>query len=396
MTTSTPSTHRWQHQGSAWVLQLVGDWSGSAALALQGPPAVAGVAGGSAQAVCVDGQGLSAWDTALTAALCEVLSPFARQGARLDLQGLPHEVRAVLELALRSAAGSNVATSLPTVNAGPALPGTRPGARPTLLAVWGEQVAISGQRALTTVGFFGEVLMALARLLRWRGGVSGLRPRELWRQVDLAGPLSVPIVGLTCFLIGMMLAYMGGAQLDRLGAQRYIADIVTVGMVRELAGLMTGVILAGRIGSAYAAQLATMKAGEEIDALRALGLDPIDHLVLPRVLALVMVAPLVWAYGALVGVLAGLVPTALVYGVPPREYLHQALSALTWTHLWIGVFKCSLYAALLALAGCREGLHAGRNAQAVGEATTTAVVKGLVWIIAAACGSTVVFQSLGL
>jgi phospholipid/cholesterol/gamma-HCH transport system permease protein len=142
--------------------------------------------------------------------------------------------------------------------------------------------------------------------------------------------------------------------------------------------------------------LATMKTGEEIDALRAWGVDPIDHLVLPRVLALLLVAPLVWAYGALVGVLAGVVPTSWVYGVPPVEYLNQALSALTWTHLWVGLFKCVVYAALLGLAGCREGLHAGRNAQAVGEATTRAVVKGLVWIIAAACFSTVVLQSLGL
>jgi hypothetical protein len=114
-----------------------------------------------------------------------------------------------------------------------------------------------------------------------------------------------------------------------------------------------------------------MKAGEEIDALRALGVDPIDHLVLPRILALVTVAPLVMAYAALVGVLAGLPPAVGIYGVPASEYLHKCLAALTWTHLWIGLAKCTLYAVLLALAGCREGLHAGRDAQAVGEATTT-------------------------
>ncbi len=311
----------------------------------------------------------------------------------LQLDELPHEVRAVLELALHT----GHAAAVPRADARAALlPVDEADADASgWLATFGRRVVRSGENAVLTVAFFGEVLLALARLFNFGRGVSGLRPRELWRQVDLAGPLSIPIVTLTCFLIGLMLAYMGGAQLERMGAQRFIADIVTVGMVRELAGLMTGVILAGRIGSAYAAQLATMKAGEEIDALRALGVDPIDHLVLPRVLALVLVAPLVWAYGALVGVLAGIVPTSMVYGVAPREYLSQALSALTWTHLWIGVFKCTLYAALLALAGCREGLHAGRNAQAVGEATTSAVVKGLVWIIAAACFSTVVFQSLG-
>jgi len=251
-------------------------------------------------------------------------------------------------------------------------------------------------QSLLTVRFLGEVLLALGRVLRPRPGRPGLSGRELLRQIDLAGPLSLPIVSLTCFLVGLMLAYMGGAQLDRMGAQRFIADLVTVGMVRDLAGLMTGMILAGRIGSAYAAQLATMKGASEIDALRALGVNPIDHLVLPRVLALVLISPLIWAYAALVGVLAGVVPTALAYGVPAQEYLNQALGALTWSHVWVGIFKCSLYTALLALAGCREGMYAGRSAQAVGQATTRAVVKGIVWVIAAATGSTILMQSLGI
>jgi phospholipid/cholesterol/gamma-HCH transport system permease protein len=247
-------------------------------------------------------------------------------------------------------------------------------------------------RSLLTAQFFGEVLLALLRLLR---GKSSLRWRELLRQIDQAGPRSLPIVALTCFLVGLMLAYMGGAQLDRMGASVFIADVVTVGMVREVAGLMTGMILAGRVGAAFAAQLATMQAGEEIDALRVLGVDPIDHLVLPRLLAMVLVAPLIMAYASLVGVLAGLVPASLVYGVAASEYLQRCLDALTWTHLWIGVFKCTVYAALLSLAGCREGMHAGRDAQAVGLATTSGVVKGLVWIVSAACLSTVVLQSLG-
>ena len=256
----------------------------------------------------------------------------------------------------------------------------------------GERVQANAREALITASFIGEVLLATARLLR---GKSGMRWGDLLRQIDQTGPLSMPIVALTCFLVGLMLAYMGGAQLERMGAPTFIADIVTVGMVRELAGLMTGMILAGRVGASFAAQLATMQAGEEIDALRVLGVNPIDHLVLPRLLALVLVAPLIMAFASLVGVLAGLVPATLVYGVPAAEYLHRSLLALTWTHLWVGVFKCTLYAALLSLAGCREGLHAGRDAQAVGLATTAAVVKGLVWIIAAACATTVAFQALG-
>jgi len=243
-----------------------------------------------------------------------------------------------------------------------------------------------------TLAFLGEVLIALGRWARGRGGPAG---GDLLHQLDLTGPRSLPIVTLSCALIGLMLAYMGGAQLGRIGAQNFLADVVTVGMVRELAGMMTGIILAGRVGSAFAAQLATMEAGEEIDALRVLGVDPVTHLVLPRLLALLLVAPALYAFGALAGVVAGWPAAVLVYGVTSAEYLHQCLRALTFTHLWIGLFKCMLYVALVGLAGCREGLHAGRSAQAVGEATTTAVVKALVWIVAAACATTVVFTALG-
>ena len=230
-----------------------------------------------------------------------------------------------------------------------------------------------GRESLRTASFVGEVLLATLRLLR---GKSAMRGVDLWRQIDLTGPLSLPIVALTCFLVGLMLAYMGGSQLGRMGAQVYIADIVTVGMVRELAGLMMGMILAGRVGSAYAAQIATMKAGEEIDALRVLGVDPIDHLVIPRLLALVIVAPLIMAYASAVGVLAGLIPATLVYGVSAAEYLQRAGHALTWSHVWIGLFKGTLYAALLSLAGCREGLYAGRSAQAgLGKAVAHVVAS---------------------
>lgn len=365
-------THEWQSQGQGGSLRVAGDWRGDAGVSLSAAPA--GLQGGT---VTVDGTALTAWDAGLTAALRDELAPLARRGLQVQLDGLPEDVRAVLKLALPAA--------------GEAPPPKQ--AIPPWLERVGQAVLAARADAVQTATFFGEVVLAIGRLVR---GKSGMRVGDLMRQIDQTGPLSIPIVSLTCFLIGLMLAYMGGAQLDKLGAQAYIANIVTVGMVRELAGLMTGMILTGRVGAAFAAQLATMKAGEEIDALRALGVDPVDHLVMPRLLALVLVAPLVMSYAALVGVLAGGLPATMIYAVPWSEYLHKSADALTWTHLWIGLFKGTLYAALLALAGCLEGLHAGRNAQAVGEATTTAVVKGLVWIITAACITTVVFQSLDL
>lgn len=354
-----------------------------------------------AASVRVDASAVVDWDTPFAAALWDRLAELQQRGVALDLQGLPDGLRAVIEQALQAqtsaaAVAAPARTTMPTPapmsHAGPVPP--QPGtAEPTAAAAWPTVLRDGWRDALLTVSFLGEVLLSLGRLMRGR---SDMRLSDLWRQIDQTGPLSLPIVALTCFLVGLMLAYMGGAQLDRIGAQNLIADVVTVGMVREMAGLMTGVILSGRLGAAFAAQLASMQANEEIDALRAMGIDPVDHLVLPRLLALLIVALPLLAFASLVGVLAGLPPVVGVYGVPAAEYLDQCLGALTWTHLWIGLFKGTLYAALVALAGCREGLHAGRNAQAVGVATTAAVVKALVWIVTAASGTTVVFQSLGL
>ncbi|MBL8359019.1 MAG: ABC transporter permease [Rubrivivax sp.] len=361
----------WTPAPRGWTLRLAGRWVAQGPWPRVQPPA--SPQGGGVE-IEVDGTSLEAWDAAGAALLWQLLEPLRRAGATLRWTGVPEGLQASLDLALPGPGHMSVIGE------------TDPAPGPVQRA-W--------QGALRTATFFGEVTLALGRAVGLVRGRSDLRLADLLRQVDVTGPLSLPIVSLTSALVGLMLSYMGGAQLDRMGAQGYIADLVSVGMVRELAGMMTGVILAGRIGAGFAAQLASMQAGEEIDALRALGVDPVSHLVLPRLLALVLVAPLLIAWAALLGVLAGLPAAVWVYGVAAPEYLHRALAAMTWTHLWIGLFKGTLYAALVALAGCLEGLMAGRNAQAVGEATTRAVVRGLVWIVAAACGTTIVFQTLG-
>lgn len=372
------ATAEWAGGGGRWTLVLRGDWRRGAS-----PWPAAPAAAGAADTVAFDGAALRGWDTALAARLWALERELRPRGTRVDTAALPAGLREVLALAAPQRAvvddiggiggigDSGVRTGRPAAHAATRAPAP----------------------AAVTVAFFGEVLFALGRWLR---GGSGVRAADVLRQLDETGPRSLPIVLLTCALVGLMLAYMGGAQLGRIGAQGFVASVVTVGMVRELAGLMTGVILAGRVGSAFAAQLATMQAGEEIDALRVLGVDPIAHLVLPRLLGLLLMAPVLIGFGALAGVLAGWPAALWVYGVTSAEYLNQSLRALTFTHLWIGLFKGMLYVALVALAGCREGLHAGRSAQAVGAATTAAVVKALVWIVVAACLTTMVFTSLGL
>lgn len=255
----------------------------------------------------------------------------------------------------------------------------------------GEQARARGAQWRETLAFLGQVVQSLGRLFtgraQWRG-------TDLMWQLDQAGPRSVPIVSLVSGLVGLILAYMGALQLKRFGAQVYIADLVTIGGVREVAALMTGVILSGRIGAAYAAQIGSMQANEEIDALRVMGVSPIDYLVLPRLMAMVLLAPFLTAYAAAVSVLAGGVVAVAVFGVEPLAYLVKSQGALTMAHLSVGLFKGTVYSALVALAGCLQGLRAGRSAQAVGLATTAAVVQAIVWIVVAASVLTIALQRL--
>lgn len=276
----------------------------------------------------------------------------------------------------------------------PGAPGWRlqhlPGWR--LLHLTGERVQHAWQRAAGTLEFMGCVILALLRLVRGR---SQMRRSDLLLQLDQTGPRSVPIVALVCGLVGLILAYMGAAQLQRFGAQSFIADLVSVGVAREIAALMTGVILSGRVGAAFAAQLGAMQANDEIDALRVMGIDPIDHLVLPRVLALTLIAPLLTAIGAVVGMAAGWLVAVSIFGILSGDFIARSAQALTLHHLLVGLGKGTVYALLVGLAGCRQGLASGHSAQAVGQATTQAVVRGIVWIVAAASVLTVLLQRLG-
>ncbi|MBB1074077.1 ABC transporter permease [Rhodoferax sp. 4810] len=362
----------WLSAEGGWVLQLHHDWRGYAPAKAQAAPATL-----TQGQITVDVAQLAAWDANLTASLWALLGPLAQRGLKLDISALPDELRAPLHLALQ-------AQSLP-------LEPARAEPEVSLLGVIRETFRWDDLRL--TLAFVGELLLSVGRL---RQKPRVFRFADLLHQMDEMGPRSVPIVALTTFLVGLMLAYMSGAQLDRIGAPNLIADVVTVGMVRELAALMTGVILAGRIGGAIAAELGTMTVNEEIDALRSLGVDPMVHLALPRLFGMLLIAPFLIAFAMVVGVLAGLPAVTLVYGVTVPDYLNKSLLALNWTHLWIGLFKGTMYTVLVVIAGCREGFYARHNAQAIGLATTRAVVKALVWMVMAACASTVVFQSLGL
>lgn len=360
---------RWLSQGDDWVLELSGAWREHSA-PLPDLPATEIVG-----AVRVHADDLRSWDAPLASALWHHVEPFARQGKEVDLKGLPEGLQQILALALD--------TPPPASNANTSPPGrvARLGARVT--AWWALR-----RKTLT---FFGEVLLSLGRWLRGR---SDMRASDLAWQIEQTGPRSLPIVALVCFLVGLIVAYMGAAQLQRFGAQNYIADLVTVGVVREVAALLVGIVLAGRVGAAFAAQIGSMRANEEVDAVATMGVNPVDFLVLPRVLALLIVGPMLTAFGALVGMAVGWLVAVGIYGVTPLEYVYASAQAITLPHVAVGLIKGTAYSVLVALAGCLQGMAAGRSAQAVGDATTASVVQAIVWIVVVASALTVVFQRL--
>jgi phospholipid/cholesterol/gamma-HCH transport system permease protein len=381
-----PSAARasWRADGPVWVLSIAGDWQGRTQALPRPPPAL------QEGRVTVDGAGLGSWDARLASALWQRLVALEGQGIMLDLDRLPRGLQQILRLALpQTTAGAPAhGTQRPQPGRNPAAGAP---AAPRWLESLGARAAASAARLRTTLELVGDTLLALGRLLRGR---SDMRLSDLAWQVEQTGPRSVPIVALVSALVGLIVTYMGAAQLQRFGAQTFVADLVTLGVVREIAALLVGIVLAGRVGASFAAQIGSMRANEEIDALRTLGLNPVDYLVLPRVLALLLVGPLLTAFAAIVGLCMAWLVAVAIYGVSPLEYVHSSLHAMTLPHVLIGLLKGTVYAVLVALAGCRQGLVAGRSAQAVGDATTAAVVQSIVWTVVAASLLTVVFQRL--
>jgi phospholipid/cholesterol/gamma-HCH transport system permease protein len=210
------------------------------------------------------------------------------------------------------------------------------------------------------------------------------------------GAQALGIVTLISFLIGLILAFMGAVQLRQFGAQIYVADLVGLGMTREMGAVMTGVIMAGRTGAAFAAQLGTMQVNEEIDALTTMGIPPMEFLVLPRMLALMVMMPLLCVYADLVGMGAGLLIGTGLLDMSLVEYVNETRKAVHLVDCGLGLFKSVVFGALVALAGCVRGMQCGRSAAAVGAAATSAVVTGIVWIIASDGLFAVLTERLGL
>jgi phospholipid/cholesterol/gamma-HCH transport system permease protein len=243
-----------------------------------------------------------------------------------------------------------------------------------------------------SLAFTGDVTIALAQLIRGRANTRFTDFRNFCYQ---AGPDAFAIISLTSVLVGMILGYLGAAQLQQFGAEIYVANLVVIGMLREMGVLMTAVVMAGRTGAAYAAQLGTMQTNEEIDAITTMGISPIEFLVVPRMLALIVIMPLLTIYADLLGIVGGGI-VAGGMGISPTQYIIQSESALSFTHVAVGLFKALIFATLIAIAGCRAGINSGRSSAAVGQAATNAVVTAIVYLIVADAAINILFQQVGI
>lgn len=243
------------------------------------------------------------------------------------------------------------------------------------------------------INFLGATVIAFLAAMRHPGRI---RVAALITHMETAGLNALPIVGLLSFLIGVVMAYQGVDQLRRFGAEIFVVNIVGIGMLREMGILMTAIIVAGRSGSAYAAQIGTMAVSQEIDAMRTIGLDPMDLLVLPRVLALCIVLPLLTFYANILGILGGAVMAMVELDIGLVQFMRQMNAAVDITHFWVGMIKAPVFGYVIAMVGCFEGLRVSGSAESVGRMTTRAVVEGVFLVIVLDALASVMFSILGI
>jgi phospholipid/cholesterol/gamma-HCH transport system permease protein len=328
----------------------------------------------------VDASNLGQWDSALIAFLKMLGDSAGKERThpiQIDNIGLPDPVRRLLDLA---SAGATEASPVEEPRASLA---TRVGAG--YFNMWTNTVdvaALVGEAALRGgAGFAGR---------------ARTRATDVLQLVREAGAGALGIVAIVNALVGAILAFVGAVQLERFGAGIYIANLVGIAVVREMAPIITAIVMAGRTGGAYAAHLATMQGNEEIDALKALGIPVFDFLVLPRIGALVMMMPLLYLYGCAVGLFGGYIVSMATLDLTSASFLEQLRGAVDGTQFAIGLVKSIVFGALVALAGSHIGLRAGRSAADVGHAATSAVVAGIIGIIALDAVFAVCTNALGI
>ena len=327
----------------------------------------------------LDGSGIRAIDTTGALELLGVIAELEQAGHPVQLTGLRDPHRALLDLVCERLATAGTITEPP----------------PPLnhLERLGREVVFHAVRAIEFMAFVGEAATALGRLLRQPGR---FRWQALLGNLETAGVHALPIIALLSFMMGIVIAYQGGQQLAAYGANIFIVELVSLTMLRELAPLITAIIVAGRTGSAYTAQIGTMQITEEVDALRTIGIPPMDLLVLPKLLALTIALPLLTVFADALSVFGGMVMAEALLEVSFSDFLDRFPLVVTPTSFLLGVGKAPVFAAIIALVGCYQGFQVRGGADSVGRHTTISVVQAIFLVIAADALFSVVLGGVGL
>jgi phospholipid/cholesterol/gamma-HCH transport system permease protein len=342
------ATGDWRQSSDARAVDIVGQ-------ALNKSPAI--------RSVEFDTTELIGWDTRFVAFISEC-AMFSRK-RHVDVRdlGLPEGVRRLLRLA----------------DAVPVIETYRGAATPHLLTRIGQQTLNGYSSTVTLFTFLGQNIAATGKLLRGR---AQFRWGDAFLVMHQTGPAALGIVAMINFLIGLIVAFVGELELQHFGASIYVADLVGIASVRELSPIMTGVILCGRTGAAFAAQLGTMKVNEEINALQTFGISPVEFLVLPRMIALMLMMPFLCVFADLISIFGGYCVSMTVLDITSTVYIHRTIDAIRLSTFLLGIIKGSFFGFLVAYTGCLRGMQSGYSAAAVGQATTQAVVLGISSIIA--------------
>jgi phospholipid/cholesterol/gamma-HCH transport system permease protein len=360
-----PGRFTWQPtEAGGLAVALAGAWTLTAAP----PSGVARLAGDKAAtahgaAWTVDLTAVTSWDSRLLGELFALAALAECQSADITWHGLTADQQRLLEQARHA----TFRRAAPAARRGP----------------WQLVCAAArrtGDGCLAVIEFTGEWILALGRLLRGR---SALRGREFLAVLGETGAAALPIVTLISFLVGLIIAFLGAVVLRNFGAEFAVSYLVGYGMLREMGAIMTGVIMAGRTGAAFAARIGSMKINEELDALRTFGIAPMDTVVLPRILALVLMLPLLTIYANVVGIFGGYLVAEYLMNVPASIFFREMRVVIGPGDFILGVAKALVFGMLIATAGCLRGLQCGTGAGAVGVAATRAVVTGITLIIIA-------------
>jgi phospholipid/cholesterol/gamma-HCH transport system permease protein len=330
------------------------------------------------QRLAFDTRQLTAWDSGLLTFLIKVGNHCIHSNVAMMKEGLPQGVSRLLSLA----------TAVPEKK-----DARRKAERVPLLARIGTRAIDLQRSAMDIVGFVGEATLAFIRFLLNK---ARFRRSDLILFIEDCGAKALGIVSLISVLVGLILAFVGAVQLKMFGAQIYVANLVGIAMTREMGAMMSAIIMAGRTGAAFAAQLGTMEVNEEIDALKTLGVSPMEFLVLPRMLALILMMPLLCLYADFMGILGGLIVGVGMLDISFMEYFNQTREAVPIKDFAIGVIKSVVFGVIIALSGCLRGMQCGRSASAVGVAATSAVVTAIVLIIVSDALMTIMCNVLGV